>query len=134
MIVTEHFVALWNENVLYWFCTFETNSFIFYFFFYSVFACVENTQFSVYGVFYYYLFLFRTQRVLTPPFSDLVWLENGLVVKRMMQTPWLLRCCSHQYQEIKMSSGTVRIAAVLEEGGILVWPRNFIICEIKLSL
>lgn len=80
---------------------------------------------TVHCYFLLFLFLFRTQRVLTPPFSDLVLLENGLAVKRMMQTLWLLRCCSHQYQGIKMSSGTARIAAVLEEGGLLIWPRNF---------
>lgn len=96
-------------------------------------SMVENKQCIVSFIFKFF-FLFRTQQVLTPPFSDLVWLENGLVVKRMMQTLWLLRCCSHQYQEIKMSSGTARIAAVLEEGWFLIWPRNFIFCETELSL
>lgn len=95
-----------------------------FFFSFSVYSYGWEQTVHCYSLLF--LFLFRTQQVLTPPFSDLVLLENGLAVKRTMQTLWLLRCCSHQYQEIKMSSGTARIAAVLEEGGFLIWPRNFI--------
>lgn len=61
--------------------------------------------------------LFRKPWHLVLLFWDLVWLESGLVEKRMMLTHWLLKCYSPHFPEVKMNNGKMKIVALaLQEG------------------